>query len=72
VNMRDYIEQLQRSGFVPRLNRISPPSSLLDWLVNSQVIAKKPAHTVRGARYSVIKGATNNLLSTHLLTVPIG
>jgi hypothetical protein len=51
------------AGQVPPPGAPSSSRMLFDWLVIGQVIPSNPAHSVRGPRHSVTKGATPVLAS---------
>jgi site-specific recombinase XerD len=59
MHVAGYIEQLQRERSAPTVKQhLACLRMLLDWLVTGQVIPSNPAHSVRGPRHSVSKGAT--------------
>lgn len=59
VHVAAYIEQLQGERSAPTVKQhLACIRMLFDWLVTGQVIPTNPAHSVRGPRHSVSKGAT--------------
>ena len=59
VHVAAYIEQLQAERSAPTVKQhLACLRMLFDWLVTGQVIPSNPAHSVRGPRHSVSKGAT--------------
>ncbi len=59
VHVAAYIEQLGRERSAPTVKQhLACLRMLFDWLVTGQVIPSNPAHSVRGPRHSVSKGAT--------------
>jgi site-specific recombinase XerD len=59
VHVAAYIEELQGSVAAPTVKQhLACIRMLFDWLVTGQVIGSNPAHSVRGPRHSVSKGAT--------------
>jgi integrase/recombinase XerD len=59
VHVAAYIEQLQAERSAPTVKQhLACLRMLFDWLVTGQVIPTNPAHSVRGPRHSVSKGAT--------------
>jgi len=64
VHVAAYIEQLGREMSPPSVKQhLAGLRMLFDWLVTGQVIPSNPAHSVRGPRHSVSKGATPVLSS---------
>jgi site-specific recombinase XerD len=64
VHVAAYIEQLGREMSPPSVKQhLAGLRMLFDWLVIGQVIPQNPAHSVRGPRHSVSKGATPVLSS---------
>ena len=64
VHVAAYIEQLGREMSPPSVKQhLAGLRMLFDWLVTGQVIPQNPAHSVRGPRHSVSKGATPVLSS---------
>lgn len=59
MHVAAYVEQLasQRSARAVK-QHLACIRMLLDWLVTGQVLLTNPAHSVRGPRHSVSKGAT--------------
>ena len=56
--------RLQAERSVPTVKQhLACIRMLFDWLVTGQVVPSKPAHAVRGPRYSVSKGSTPVLSS---------
>src|SRR5580704_15328212 len=72
VHVAAYVEQLARELSLPSVKQhLACIRMLFDWLVTGQVMPSNPAHSVRGPRHSVSKGATPVLSSeeaTALLT----
>jgi integrase/recombinase XerD len=72
VHVAAYIERLQGERSAPTVKQhLACIRMLFDWLVIGQVMPTNPAHSVRGPRHSVTKGATPVLSSeeaTALLT----
>jgi integrase/recombinase XerD len=72
VHVAAYIEQLGREMSPPSVKQyLAGIRMMFDWLVTGQVVPSNPAHSVRGPRHSVSKGATPVLSSeeaTELLT----
>jgi site-specific recombinase XerD len=72
VHVAAYIELLQGARSAPTVKQhLACIRMLFDWLVIGQVMPTNPAHSVRGPRHSVTKGATPVLSSeeaTALLT----
>jgi integrase/recombinase XerD len=59
VHVAAYVEQLQAERSAPTVKQhLACIRMLFDWLVTGQVIPSNPAHSVRGPRHSVQKGAT--------------
>jgi integrase/recombinase XerD len=59
MHVAGYIEQLQAERSAPTVKQhLACLRMLFDWLVTGQVIPTNPAHSVRGPRHSVSKGAT--------------
>lgn len=59
VHVAAYIEQLQAERSAPTVKQhLACIRMLFNWLVTGQVIPTNPAHSVRGPRHSVSKGAT--------------
>jgi site-specific recombinase XerD len=59
MHVAGYIEQLQTERSAPTVKQhLACLRMLFDWLVTGQVIPSNPAHSVRGPRHSVAKGAT--------------
>jgi len=59
VHVAAYIEELQGRMSAPTVKQhLACLRMLFDWLVTGQVIPTNPAHSVRGPRHSVSKGAT--------------
>ena len=59
VHVAGYIEQLQKERAAPTVKQhLACLRMLFDWLVTGQVMPSNPAHSVRGPRHSVDKGAT--------------
>ena len=64
VHVAGYIEQLGRPMSPPSVKQhLAAIRMLFDWLVTGQVVPTNPAHSVRGPRHSVSKGATPVLSS---------
>jgi site-specific recombinase XerD len=64
IHVAAYIENLQREMAAPSVKQhLASIRMLFDWLVTGQVIPLNPAHSVRGPRYSVSKGATRVITS---------
>lgn len=64
VHVAAYIEQLQGKLSAPTVKQhLACIRMLFDWLVTGQVMPTNPAHSVRGPRHSVSKGATPVLSS---------
>jgi site-specific recombinase XerD len=65
VHVAGYIEELGKVRSAPTVQQhLACIRMLFDWLVTGQVIAKNPAHAVRGPQHSVMKGATT-VMSSH-------
>jgi site-specific recombinase XerD len=59
VHVAAYIEELGGKRSAPTVKQhLACLRMLFDWLVTGQVILTNPAHSVRGPRHSVAKGAT--------------
>ena len=59
VHVAGYIEQLQGERSAPTVKQhLACLRMLFDWLVTGQILPTNPAHSVRGPRHSVSKGAT--------------
>lgn len=59
VHVAAYVEELGRTLAAPTVKQhLACLRMLFDWLVTGQVLASNPAHSVRGPRHSVMKGAT--------------
>lgn len=59
MHVAGYIEQLQKERSAPTVKQhLACLRMLFDWLVTGQVVPSNPAHSVRGPRHSVSKGAT--------------
>lgn len=59
IHVAAYIEKLQGERSAPTVKQhLACIRMLFDWLVTGQVIPSNPAHSVRGPRHSVSKGAT--------------
>ena len=59
IHVAAYVEQLQRECSAPTVKQhLACLRMLFDWLVTGQVMPANPAHSVRGPRHSVSKGAT--------------
>jgi site-specific recombinase XerD len=59
VHVAAYVERLQADHSAPTVKQhLACLRMLFDWLVTGQVIPLNPAHSVRGPRHSVSKGAT--------------
>ena len=59
MHVASYIEQLQGERSAPTVKQhLACLRMLFDWLVTGQVLPTNPAHSVRGPRHSVSKGAT--------------
>src|SRR5437773_3581394 len=59
VHVATWIEASTRELAAPSVKqRLAALRHLLDWLVNGQVMAVNPAHTVRGPRHAVTSGQT--------------
>jgi integrase/recombinase XerD len=59
MHVAGYIEQLQKERSAPTVKQhLACLRMLFDWLVTRQVVRSNPAHSVRGPRHSVTKGAT--------------
>jgi integrase/recombinase XerD len=64
VHVAGYIEELGKLRSAPTVKQhLACIRMLFDWLVTGQVTASNPAHSVRGPRHSVIKGATTVMSS---------
>ncbi len=59
VHVAAYVEELGRTLAAPTVKQhLACLRMLFDWLVTGQVLSSNPAHSVRGPRHSVMKGAT--------------
>jgi integrase/recombinase XerD len=59
VHVAAYVEELSRELAAPSVKQhLACLRMLFDWLVTGQVLPSNPAHSVRGPRHSVLKGAT--------------
>jgi len=59
MHVAGYIEQLKKERSAPTVKQhLACLRMLFDWLVTGQVMPSNPAHSVRGPRHSVDKGAT--------------
>ena len=59
VHVAAYVEELSRELAAPSVKQhLACLRMLFDWLVTGQVLPSNPAHSVRGPRHSVMKGAT--------------
>lgn len=59
VHVAAYVEKLSRELAAPSVKQhLACLRMLFDWLVTGQVLPSNPAHSVRGPRHSVMKGAT--------------
>lgn len=59
MHVAGYIEQLQGERSAPTVKQhLASLRMLFDWLVTGQIVPTNPAHSVRGPRHSVSKGAT--------------
>lgn len=59
VHVAAYVEELGRTLAAPTVKQyLACLRMLFDWLVTGQVLPANPAHSVRGPRHSVMKGAT--------------
>jgi len=59
VHVAAYVEELGRELAAPTVKQhLACLRMLFDWLVTGQVLPSNPAHSVRGPRHSVSKGAT--------------
>src|SRR5438067_4433970 len=59
IHVAAWIEAATRELAAPSVKqRLAALRHLFDWLVNRQVIAVNPAHTVRGPRHAVTSGQT--------------
>jgi site-specific recombinase XerD len=59
MHVAGYIEQLQKERSAPTVKQhLACLRMLFDWLLTGQVVPSNPAHSVRGPRHSVDKGAT--------------
>ena len=59
VHVAAYVEQLGHELAAPTVKQhLACLRMLFDWLVTGQVLPSNPAHSVRGPRHSVSKGAT--------------
>jgi integrase/recombinase XerD len=59
VHVAAYVEELGRASAAPTVKQhLACLRMLFDWLVTGQVLPSNPAHSVRGPRHSVSKGAT--------------
>ena len=59
IHVAAYVEQLQRECSAPTVKQhLACLRMLFDWLVTGQIMPANPAHSVRGPRHSVSKGAT--------------
>jgi integrase/recombinase XerD len=64
IHVSAYIEGLQCELSAPTVKQhLACIRVLFDWLVTGQVIPSNPAHSVRGPRHSVSKGATRVISS---------
>ena len=64
VHVATYIEELGRRMSAPSVKQhLACIRMLFDWLVTGQIVPVNPAHSVRGPRHSVSKGATPVLSS---------
>jgi integrase/recombinase XerD len=64
MHVAAYIEGLGKVRKAPTVKQhLACIRMLFDWLVTGQVIASNPAHSVRGPRHSVMKGATTVMSS---------
>jgi integrase/recombinase XerD len=64
VHVAGYIEELGKLRKAPTVKQhLACLRMLFDWLVTGQVIPSNPAHSVRGPRHSVMKGATTVMSS---------
>jgi integrase/recombinase XerD len=64
VHVAGYIEELGKLRSAPTIKQhLACIRMLFDWLVTGQVVPSNPAHSVRGPRHSVIKGATTVMSS---------
>jgi integrase/recombinase XerD len=72
VHVATYIEQLGRRMSAPSVKQhLACIRMLFDWLVTGQIVPVNPAHSVRGPRHSVSKGATP-VLSSEEATALLG
>lgn len=59
VHVAAYVEELGRELAAPTVKQhLACLRMLFDWMVTGQVLPSNPAHSVRGPRHSVSKGAT--------------
>ncbi len=59
MHVAAYVEELGRTLAAPTVKQhLACLRMLFDWLVTGQVLPSNPAHSVRGPRHSVSKGAT--------------
>jgi integrase/recombinase XerD len=59
IHVAAYIAELGRGFAAPTVKQhLACVRMLFDWLVTGQVVSSNPAHSVRGPRHSVQKGAT--------------
>jgi integrase/recombinase XerD len=64
IHVAAYIEGLQGQLSAPTIKQhLACIRMLFDWLVTGQIVASNPAHSVRGPRHSVSKGATRVISS---------
>ena len=64
MHVAAYIEGLGKVRKAPTVKQhLACIRMLFDWLVTGQVISSNPAHSVRGPRHSVMKGATTVMSS---------